>query len=103
MIKYLLFIFLIPSLANAEAIANMPNKAGGKIVLTDEVCKHKGKTYDGLYRGYNYSKEGYSDEGCYKVEDETIVMVWKTEGDTMRYPLENFTAVKRKPATRYGT
>ena len=92
------------SVARAEAIATMPNKAGGKIVLTNQACVHKGKTYDGLARAYNYSTEGYTTEGCFAVEDETVVVIWNdgSANSRMRYPAENFTIIKKK-GTRYGT
>jgi hypothetical protein len=106
-LKYLaLLACLLPALAQAAAIAEMPNRAGGKIVLTDEVCRHEGKIYDNLARAYNYSAEGYTTEGCFGVEDETVVVIWK-DGSTnpkMRYPAENFRIIKKKSSgTRYGT
>jgi hypothetical protein len=102
-IKYLTVLaLLIPSFVQAAAIATMPNKAGGKIVLTDEVCVHKSKKYDGLNRAYNYSTEGYTTEGCFIVEDDTVVVIWDdgTANSKMRYPAENFTIIKRKSGTR---
>ena len=102
----LAFILTIAiSVVQAAAIATMPNRAGGKIVLTDEACIHKGKTYDGLARAYNYSTEGYTTEGCFAVEDETVVVIWNdgSANSKMRYPAENFTIIKKKqPSTRYG-
>jgi hypothetical protein len=106
-LKHLALItFMLPTVAFAGAIATMPNQAGGKIVLTDEACRHKGKTYDGLNRAYNYGAQGYTTEGCFFVEDETVVVIWDdgTATPRMRYPAENFTLInKKKPATRYGT
>jgi hypothetical protein len=95
---------MLPTFAFAAAIATMPNRAGGKIVLTDEPCVHKGKKYDGLNRAYNYSTEGYTTEGCFVVEDETVVVIWDdgSANSKMRYPAENFTIIKKK-GTRYGT
>lgn len=89
--------------ARAEAIASMPNKGQGKIVLTNEVCKAASKTYSSLRRAYNYTSEGYGSEGCYYIEDETVVVIWNTTGNptTMRYPAENFTLLKK--TTTYGT
>jgi len=101
-----LVTFMLPTLAFAGAIAEMPNRAGGKIVLTDEVCRHDGKTYESLARAYNYSAEGYTTEGCFAVEDETVVVIWKdgSANPRMRYPAENFRILKRKSSgTRYGT
>ena len=95
---------MLPTFAFAAAIATMPNRAGGKIVLTDEVCVHKGKTYNGLARAYNYSTEGYTTEGCFVIEDDTVVVIWDdgSANSKMRYPAENFTIIKKK-GTRYGT
>jgi hypothetical protein len=100
-----LVTFMLPTLAFADAIATMPNEGGGKIVLTDEVCKLDGKTYNKLNRAYNYTTAGYNSEGCFYVEDETVVVIWNIgSGKQMRYPAENFTMVRKKqPSTRYGT
>jgi len=102
--KLLAALLFVPMLAQAAAIATMPNRAGGKIVLTDEACVHQGKKYDGLARAYNYSTEGYTTEGCFIIEDETVVVIWNdgSANSKMRYPAENFTIIKRK-GTRYGT
>ena len=92
----LIFLAFIGSV-NAEAIATTENKGGGKIVLTDEVCKNKGKTYKHLYRVYNYTSEGYAEEGCYIVEHDMAVVVWTgSDSSPMRYPLDRFSPVKRK-------
>ena len=87
----------------AEAIASMPNQGQGKIVLTNETCTYDKKTYNTLKRAYNYTFEGYTTEGCFYVEDETIVVIWALAGksSTMRYPLENFTLTKK--SIKYGT
>lgn len=91
-IAFVLVIQFTPN-AKADAIASMPNKGGGKIVLTNEVCEMNGKTYSKLYRAYNYTSEGYGSEGCFALEDETVVIVWKLQNNKaqqMRYPVENF-------------
>ena len=89
----------------AETIASMPNKGGGKIVLTNEVCVSDGKTYKNLNRAYNYTSEGYGSEGCFTVEDETVVVIWNVQGSPqkMRYSAENFTIIKKSGSSRYGT
>lgn len=76
---------------NADTFATLPNKAGGKIVLTDEPCVMYNKHYDKLKRAYNYGTTGYSTEGCWGIEGETITMVWHNDDKIMRYPMENFT------------
>jgi hypothetical protein len=105
-LKYLTILALfIPTFAQAGAIATMPNEGGGKIVLTDEVCKNGGKTYNKLNRAYNYTTSGHGSEGCFYIEDETVVVIWDTATGVrqMRYPAENFTIINRKKGTRYGT
>ena len=96
--KILTALLFLPLIAQAGAIATMPNRAGGKIVLTDEACVHNGKKYDGLKRAYNYSTEGYTTEGCFIVEDDTVVVIWNdgSANSKMRYPAENFTIINRK-------
>jgi hypothetical protein len=101
-----LVTFMLPTLAFADAIATMPNEGGGKIVLTDETCKYEGKVYNKLSRAYNYTTSGHSSEGCFYIEDETVVVIWDTSAGVrrMRYPAENFTIIKKKqPSSRYGT
>jgi len=87
----------------AESIATMPNQGQGKIVLTNEACNYGGKSYSNLTRAYNYTSEGYTTEGCFYVEDETVVVIWATTGKatTMRYPANNFTLTKK--SIKYGT
>ena len=96
--KLLCCLLFIPTLAFADAIASMPNEGGGKIVLTDDICKVDGKIYNKLNRAYNYSTSGYGSEGCFYVEDETVVVIWNlsTGAKQMRYPIENFTLTKKK-------
>ena len=75
----------------AEMVASMPNNANGKIVLTDEICKHNGKVYEKLNRAYNYGVTGYGSEGCWTTEDETVLVYWIDTDQKMRYPVSNFT------------
>jgi len=100
-VALILLLAFVPA-SKAAGIASMPNKAGGKIVLTDEVCKHNGKVYNNLKRAYNYSTEGYTTEGCFGIEDETVVVIWldNSAEPKMRYPIENFTLIKRSKGTQ---
>lgn len=92
-----LLLSLLSAHASADTIASMPNQGGGKIVLTNEVCKVDGKTYSKLSRAYNYTSEGYGNEGCFYIEDETVVVIWDqgNKAKQMRYPAENFTIIKK--------
>jgi hypothetical protein len=76
--------------ATAGVIASMPNQAGGKIVLTDEDCIHNGKNYKQLFKSYFYTTTGLTGDGCWKLEDEAIVIVWLDSGSTKRYPVTAF-------------
>ena len=82
---------LTATVCNAETIATMPNEAGGKIVLTDEICKYNGQVFDKLNRAYNYGASGSTGEGCWGVEDETVMVYWVDTNRKSRYPLVNFT------------
>lgn len=93
--KLLIALALLPTVAFAEVIASMPNQAGGKIVLTDEECKHAGKSYPTLRKSYFYTPEGTTGDGCWRLDDETVIVVWIDSNTTRRYPVENFDIRKR--------
>lgn len=89
--KMLLGLLLCAGVAHADTFATLPNESGGKIVLTDETCRHNGKTYEKLNRAYNYGASGSTGEGCWALEDETILVYWVDTDRKMRYPAGNFT------------
>jgi hypothetical protein len=95
--KLLIVLLFIPTIALGAVVASMPNQAGGKIVLTDEACIHRGKNYPNLYKSYFYANSGLSGDGCWTIEDgsETITVIWLDTGDTKRYPIVNFD-IRRK-------
>jgi hypothetical protein len=99
------FLMAFVTWTYAATIATMPNEGGGKIVLTDEACKVGSKTFDKLNRAYNYTTSGYGSEGCFYVEDETVVVIWNLESGPkrMRYPIENFDLPTRRKGKSYGT
>ena len=97
--KLITALLFCPALAYGAVIASMPNQAGGKIVLTDEQCKLNGKVYDPLRRSYFYTTEGVTGDGCWYLDDETVVVVWKEKSGgstTRRYPVENFDIRKKQ-------
>jgi hypothetical protein len=94
----LIALLIVSSPLQAASIASMNNQGGGKIVLTDERCRlAKGKFPD-LYHAYFYTAEGITGDGCYTVQDDTVVVVWDIDGsgETRRYPIRNFTLTKPK-------
>ena len=93
--KLLLVLLMSVGIANARGIAYFNNNAGGRIVLTDEVCKGQdNKVYQGLFRTYLYSSDGKFDEGCYYLEDESVATLWRS-GAERRYPASNFIIIKK--------
>jgi hypothetical protein len=96
MMKKLIGVLLLcPMLAYGAVIATMPNQAGGKIVLTDESCVYGNKNYPSLYRSYFYTPEGTAGDGCWRLDDETVIVVWFDSNTTRRYPAVNFDIRKR--------
>lgn len=101
--KLLLALTLCVALpAQADTVATLNNKAGGKIVLTSRPCVHKGVTHDKLNFVYNYGTSGSSSEGCWAVEGEVVVVVWFDSEGTMRYPIVNFTLAPQKKGNSNG-
>lgn len=90
-----LLLLSLSAHASAEMVAWLGNQAGGRIVITDEVCidPDTNKRYDALKRAYNYSSSGSTSEGCFHIEDDSVVIVWVNSvgRSKSRYPLENFT------------
>ena len=42
-----------------------------------------------------YTEAGYTQEGCFYISDETVKTIW-SDGNEMRYPIENFTIYQKK-------
>jgi hypothetical protein len=94
LVTVLAAIFVAES-AKAEAIAKSPNNGGGFIVLTNEPCVYKNKDYAPLKRAYSYTAKGYTFEGCFGIEDDTVVTVWMDSNEKRRYPLSGFELLNR--------
>lgn len=90
--KKLLLIALLCFNVQAKPIASMGNNGGGKIVLLDDVCVKDGKKYNSWFRAYTYHQTGVTQDGCWMVEHDTVVMIWDS-GTKMRYPAINFTII----------
>ena len=88
--KLLIALCFVSGVVNSANIAWMSNQAGGRIVLTDEVCKDKGKTYSSLNRLFMYTSEGYTMEGCFYISGDLVNAIW-TNGREMKYEVNEFT------------
>ena len=93
--KLLAILLFVPTIALGAVVASMPNQAGGKIVLTDEACIHNGKNYSPLLKSYFYTPSGLTGDGCWRLDDETVVIVWIDSNTTRRYPAVNFDIRRR--------
>lgn len=71
-----LFIALVAMPAFAGTKAYTKNGEGGQIVLTDEPCEIDST----MRRSYFYTKDHYTEEGCWKDDDTTIFAVWDEQG-----------------------
>lgn len=62
--------------AHAESVAYITNKAGGKIVFTNDICfdKVNNKSYEALLQLYAYSSTGKSVRGCYWYEKSSNLL-----------------------------
>ena len=80
--------------AQAEVLAYINNKGGGRIVFTDEACIVGKKNYEPLRRMYGYTKDGTSSDGCWAIEHEMVVAVWE-DGTKYRYTPDMLVVVNR--------
>ena len=100
--KILPVLLLWCSVAHADIIATLKNRAGGVIVLTD-VPTDRCKNYAGT--AYATGSDSKTSWGCWFSDDLMVHIRW-TDGDTTAYPIENFTvneeAVKRFRERRRG-
>ena len=83
-IKYLLAAVLMVITLNAQAkvIAEMYNKGGGKIVITNDRCNDNKN-----YLAYATSNEIGTLMGCWAYDESFIHIRWY-DGDLRSYPIE---------------
>ena len=88
-----------PAFANVFATGPMKNDANGRVVLTTETCNQKLDTIElgttkpvvaGMRRAFYYTGDGVTNEGCWKHESGTILLLWPTENVLRRFPIKNF-------------
>ena len=65
------------------------NEGGGRIVLTDEVCRSPSGTYKALTRAYAYTSKGTTAQGCWAYAYGAIHVVWD-DGERRIYNLDAF-------------
>jgi len=93
--KLLLLLIFVGNVTLASGIAWTDNNAGGKIIITNEVCKDlDGKAYKKLNRIYMFTSEGITMEGCYYLADELVNAIW-VNGRQMKYAISGFTLYEK--------
>lgn len=68
--------------ANAKTVAELPNKGGGRIILTDETCRQKG-----FKLAYSQMEGASTLLGCWGMDSQFIHIMWY-DGDLRSYGLE---------------
>ena len=82
----------IPAITSAKGIGELDNKAGGKIVITDE----PGPCSAEMLMLYSYAKDGKVILGCWQVRDYRVMVHY--ENDTIySYSIEDFHAPRERP------
>ena len=71
--------------AHAEPFAETDNQGGGKIVILTDACP----TSPTESRAYFYTKDGTTEDGCWRYDGDTVVATWERQGKR-RYPISYF-------------
>lgn len=90
-----LAIVLLATNAQAAALAAI-NEGGGKIVITDRICRIAGQTHEEIRHAYTFTSKGIYHSGCWGIVDGMVHVIWDTSGGIKRrvYPLDSFAPMK---------
>ncbi len=85
MYKYILAALLAvySQSVQARAVAYVENKAGHRIVITDQDCSHP--TYK--KQAYALDAQGDSHAGCWRHDDKNVYILWLDMPTPVAYPL----------------
>ena len=95
----------LPAHAEIFATAGVKGDRDGRTVLTTDPCEIKfdllqiglnKTTTSEMRRAFYYTSDGTTNEGCWKHDAETVVMVWPVEPFVRRWPVSSFKVVDRK-------
>lgn len=91
--------------AETFAISGIIGDRKGRTVLTTEPCDVKldsfqigsqKATLGNMRRAFYYTSTGETNEGCWRHDAGTVVLVWPTENIMRRWPIANFQLADRK-------
>ena len=93
MSKLLIALLMVPIIAHSEALFETNNKAGGKIVLTDEYCR------DGVHKLAYTMMVGQSTLlGCWTADSQYVHIGWY-DGDLRSYPYSGWRDIRTTKPT----
>jgi len=85
--------------ADTFAVGGVKGDSKGRTVLTTEPCGFNADSFQvgiskallgNMRRAFYYTSNGMTNEGCWKHDAGTIVLVWPTENIMRRWPIKNF-------------
>jgi len=85
--------------ADTFAIGGVKGDSKGRTILTTEPCEFKMDSFQigvskatlgSMRRAFYYTSDGVTNEGCWKHDAGTVVLVWPTENIMRRWPIANF-------------
>jgi len=92
--------------AGTFAVGGMLDDRKGRTVLTTEPCTQKiesfqlgtnNVTVEGMRRAFYFTGKGMTNEGCWKHEAGSVLLIWPTESVVRRWPIANFKLAKQPP------
>lgn len=92
-------VSVAPAFADVFATGPMKDDRAGRVVLTTEPCAEKLDTLrlgtnkaalEGLRRAFYYTGNGETNDGCWKHEAGSVLLVWPSENVIRRWPIKNF-------------
>lgn len=96
----LMALSLAATASAQNVLGTIKNQAGGKIVLLDEPCAKADSK--GQRRAFFWTSDNYSDDGCWKLDNGTVVVEWDLNG-RRRYPTDLVTERPRVFASTFRT
>jgi hypothetical protein len=99
-------LFSVSAIADVFAIAGVKGDRKGRTVLTTEPCDvslekiqygYSKATLGEMRRAFYYTSKGETNEGCWKHDAGSVVLLWPTENILRRWPVKNFEVVAAAP------